>query len=188
MATHLYVSPETFKASTSVPDGLGDEDVERALAAASGAVEELAHRKFWLDPEPTTRTFTALTSRMMVVNDLASFTSVTSKGTAVTDVVGEPLNAPVDGKPFLWLVSPGHGFSTDHAAIEVTGRFGWPEVPDQVPQFVSIVAAKLLKRTREAPFGIVSPGLDGPAMRLGREDPDARMLLRPLVRHFPVVA
>lgn len=189
MPVHLYVTPAAFKASTQLPDGLGDDDVERALAAASGALEELAQRRFWLDPEDVTRTYTAQSSRMCQVDDLAFLTSVTSDGTALTDTVLEPLNAHADGKPYLWLVSRLHGFSCEHAAIEVTGRFGWPEVPAQAEQFVQIIAAKLVKRVREAPFGIVNPGgLEGAAVRLGREDPDAHLLVKRLVRFFPVVA
>lgn len=190
MTTVLYVPPGTFKASTQIPDGLGDEDVERALAAASAAVEEMCHRRFWLDPEDTTRTYTALSSRMVVVDDVATITSVTSAGTAIASYVAEPLNATVDGKPFKWLMSETVALSCERGAIAVTGRFGWPQVPVQVEQFVTIVAAKLLKRTREAPFGVISSGgLDSPAaIRLAREDPDAMLLIRPLTRSHPVVA
>jgi hypothetical protein len=189
MTTVLYVPPGTFKNSTSIPDGLGDEDVERALAAASGAVEEICKRRFWLDPEPVTRTYTATSRRMVVVDDVATITSVTSAGTAITGYVAEPQNADLDGKPFKWLMSDNVALSCERAAIAVTGRFGWPQVPDQVEQFVTIIAAKLLKRTREAPFGLVQAGgLDGQAARLAREDPDTMLLIQPLKRRHPVVA
>ncbi len=189
MTTVLYVPPGTFKASTQIPDGLGDEDVERALAAASAAVESLCSRRFWLDPEDVTRTYTATSRRLVRVDDVASVTTLTSDGTVIDDYVAEPLNAVLDGKPYLWLMSETTALSCERAAIEVTGRFGWPEVPSQVEQFVSIIAAKLLKRTREAPFGVINPGgIDAQAVRLAREDPDTLLLLKPLMRHHPVVA
>jgi hypothetical protein len=189
VAVHLYVTPSSFKASVSIPDGLGEDDVERALAAASGALEQITSRRFWLDPEDVTRTYTANSARMCLVDDLSFLTSVTSDGTAVTDTILEPLNANLDGKPYLWITSRGSGFSTDDARIEITGRFGWPEVPPQAEQFVQIIASKLLKRTREAPWGIVNTsGMEGAAVRLAREDPDASMLIRRLSRHIPVVA
>lgn len=189
MTTVLYVPPAAFKASVQIPDGLGDEDVERALAAASGAIEELCSRRFWLDPEDVTRVYTATSARMVVVDDVASITTVTSAGTAITTYVPEPLNATVDGKPYKWLMSETTALSCERGAIAVTGRFGWPQVPEQVEQFVHIIAAKLLKRTREAPFGLVQTGgLDGQATRLAREDPDTMLLIRPLMRHHPVVA
>lgn len=193
MTTVLYVTPGTFKATTQIPDGLGDEDVERALAAASGAVEGLCDRRFWLDPEDVTRTYTALSSRrMVVIDDLAVLTSVTSDGTAFTAFIKEPQNADVDGKPFTRLKvtrNSGSLLSCEEAGISVTGRFGWPEVPAQVEQFVSIVAGKLVKRSREAPFGIVgSGGLENMAMRLAREDPDTMLLISSLRRHHPVIA
>lgn len=189
MTSVLYVPPGAFKSSTSIPDGLGDEDVERALAAASGAVEKVCNRRFWLDPEDVTRKYTATSARMVVVDDVTSITSVTSAGIAITTYVPEPLNANVDGEPYKWLMSETTALSCERAAIEVTGRFGWPQVPDQVEQFVTIIAAKLVKRTREAPFGVINPGgIDAQAVRLAREDPDTMLLVKPLMRHFPVVA
>lgn len=189
MTTVLYVPPGTFKASTQIPDGLGDEDVERALAAASAAAEELCNRRFWLDPVDVTRVYTAVSSRMVSVDDVAFITSVTSDGVAVTDYLREPANANADGKPYLWLTARTSRLSCLTQGIAVTGRFGWPQVPAQVEQFVNIIAAKLLKRTREAPFGVINPGgIDSQAVRLGREDPDTLLLVKPLMRHFPVVA
>lgn len=189
MTTVLYVPPGTFKASTQIPDGLGDEDVERALATASAAVEELCNRRFWLDPVDTTRVYTARSSRMVSIDDVAVITSVTSDGTAVTDYLREPANAYADGKPYLWLTSHAPRFSCLNQGVAVTGRFGWPQVPVQVEQFVTIIAAKVVKRTREAPFGVLMQGgVDSQAVRLAREDPDAMLLIKPLMRHHPVVA
>jgi hypothetical protein len=188
---HLYVTPADFRNSVSLPDGLGEDDAERALAAASGAVQEMTSRRFWLDPEDVTRVYTAQTRRLCMVDDLAVLTSVEVDGAALdlANVLREPANANADGKPYLWLTSRTNVFTCDEQAIAVTGRFGWPEVPSQVEQFVHIVAAKLLKRTREAPFGVVNPsGLEGQAIRLAREDPDAMLLVRRLSRHVPVVA
>lgn len=190
MAVHLYVAPASFKASVTMPDGVADDDVERALAAASGAVEEMTQRRFWLDPEDVTRVYTAQSSRLCVIDDLTSLTGVTSDGTTVDvdAVLREPANAHLDDKPYLWLTSRTGVFSCVEQAIEVTGRFGWPEVPAQVEQFVQIVASKLVKRTREAPFGVVNhAGLEGQAIRLAREDPDTVTLIRRLSRHVPVV-
>lgn len=191
MTVHLYVTPSAFKASVSLPDGLGDDDVERALAAASGALEEMTHRRFWLDPEPVTRVYTAQSPRVCMVDDLADLDEVESDGTALdlASVLREPANANHDGKPYLWLTSRVDAFSCLAQGVSVTGRFGWPDVPPQVEQFVHIVAAKLTKRTREAPFGVVNTaGLEGQAMRLAAEDPDARLLVKRLARHMPVVA
>src|SRR5690348_2757630 len=148
----------------------------------------MTSRRFWLDPDDVTRTYTANSARMCAVDDLAFLTSVTSNGTAVDDSILEPLNAHADGKPYLWLTSRYDRFSCDPAAIEVTGRFGWPEVPIQAEQFVQIIASKLVKRTREAPFGMVNAGIEGAAVRLAREDPDCSLLVARLRRHFPVVA
>ena len=39
-----------------------------------------------------------------------------------------------------------------------------------------IIASRLLRRVREAPFGVISFGLEG-AMRIARTDPDVTALL-----------
>jgi hypothetical protein len=42
----------------------------------------------------------------------------------------------------------------------VTGQFGWSTSPEDIKAATSILAAKLFKRVREAPFGIVTVGID----------------------------
>jgi hypothetical protein len=62
-------------------------------------------------------------------------------------------------------------------SVRVTGQFGWSEVPEAVKSATVILATKLVRRAREAPFGVVSIGLDGGAMRIARTDPDVMFLL-----------
>lgn len=185
----LYVARQEFKASVSIPDTTTDADVDMALEAASRAIEKVTQRRFWLDAEDVTRSYTANTSRLVMVDDVASITEVTSDGTVVTDYTAEPLNSDLDQEPFLWLASDDGAFSVKRGAVKVTGRFGWPVIPGQVPEFVTIAASKLLKRAREAPWGVVTAGgIEGHAIRLARQDPDLQFLLGPLMRNHPVVA
>lgn len=187
----LYVPVDVFKDTTSIPDGLGEADAERALAAASRAVEELCQRRtFALDATETTRRYTATGTTVVAIDDVATITSVVSDGATLvadTDYVVEPLNAAADDRPYTMLLSEGGYFAAGAGKVQVTGRFGWPQVPPQVEQFVTTIAAKLLKRAREAPFGVVQSGLDGVAVRLAKTDPDAMLLIDPLIRHTPVV-
>ena len=51
----------------------------------------------------------------------------------------------------------------------------------------SILATKLFKRSREAPFGIITLGGDqGGAMRLSRTDPDLSLLIDGYTRSRPI--
>jgi hypothetical protein len=61
-------------------------------------------------------------------------------------------------------------------------------VPEDIKTATSILAAKLVRRVREAPFGIVTAGVDqGEAMRISRTDPDVYTLLQPYSRLAPFV-
>ena len=42
-----------------------------------------------------------------------------------------------------------------------------------------IIATQILRRPSEAPYGILATSLDGPAIRLGRFDPQVEALLSP---------
>ena len=101
----------------------------------------------------------------------------------------EPANAAADGWPSEWLrARPTSGASFPIGVprgIEVTGRFGWPAVPDDVRQAALILASRLLKGSREATFGIWSTGIDGTAMRIARVDPDVVGLIERFERKTP---
>jgi len=185
----LYVEPAAFKASTSIADSFADADVSAALTAASRAVEKVTQRRFWKDSTPATRTYTATSCRRVNIDDAAQINTVTASGAAITSFVAEPLNAAADGEPYLWLSSTLGVFPTIAGGVTVTGLFGWPAVPEQIPQMVTILASKFLKRSREAPFGVVNAGgIEGIAMQLAREDPDMQVLIKPLMRYSMWVA
>jgi hypothetical protein len=182
-----YVELEAFKASASVMSPVTDADVEVALDAASTAVDHVAHRiTFGKDATPTIRKFTARSSQRVTVDDIATITTVKVDGTTVTDYLPGPLNAPVNGRPYTALSSDNCVFtSAKTGGIEVTGLFGWPAVPAAVVQMVTIIAARLLKRSREAPFGVVNAGgIDGAAIQLARTDPELQLLIKPFTRQL----
>lgn len=181
----LYVSAAAFKESVSIPDSATDADVNMALTAASRAVEKVTRRKrFDKDSSPVTRTYTARSSCFVSIDDAVDIDSVTVAGGDVTDYVAEPLNANDDGHPYTWLSSDSGVFaSTRRGQVAVTGTFGWPAVPDEIPQMVTILASRLLMRTRQAPMGVITAGsIEGIAVRLARTDPEMQLLVEPLTR------
>ena len=100
-----------------------------------------------------------------------------------TDYNAEPLNAAANAQPWTKLcVHPRgrHFFPANFPrSVELTGKFGWLSVPSQVEQATTLLAHRLLKRARQAPFGISGLGLDGSVVRIMMSDPDVMMLLRP---------
>lgn len=179
----LYVNRDELKSAINLPEATADADINRALGASSRAVEKLTSRRYWQDAADVTHRYTALSTSLVVVDDLTSVTTLSSNGSeiAASDFYLEPANNIKYGEPYLWIESDG-AFSLGRQSIEIVGKFGWPEVPDQVKQIVIVTAVKMLKRTREAPWGIIETGFDGMALRIVREDPDMMLLIDALMR------
>src|SRR4029453_18221569 len=176
-----YVALAVFKASASVTDDATDADCTTALLAASRAVEACTNRRtFWKDAAPTTRTYTATSPGVVLIDDTTTVTALTVDGVALASTQWYPMpaNAVADGTPYTWIQRRYYGFPTTFNSIAVLGTYGWPAVPFEVTQMVTILAEKLLKRTREAPWGMVSVGgVEGSAMRLAQTDPDLALLI-----------
>lgn len=192
-----YVTQEEVKAAlTMTGTAYADQDIPRAIAAASRAVDGYCNRRFYLDTADVARVYRQRQS-VIFIEDLAptptpvvkwaaSPGNFTSTWVAGQDYDLQPLNASADGRPYTvlrtysWVAGPQ---SLPYANIQITGRWGWPTIPSQVPQATVILASKLLVRTRQAPFGIVTAGGDvGVAMRIASTDPDVRALLEDLGR------
>ena len=125
------------------------------------------------------------------IDDLTTFTSLTldfnGDGTYSTtwvkdtDFYLDPINAAADSYPYERVVikaQSGKLFPVWDNAVKVTGAFGWPSVPPQVTEYAGILAAQLLLRSRQAPFGVIMAGMElGASARISRFDPDFDRLL-----------
>jgi hypothetical protein len=198
--SNAYVELEQVKKSLELEGtSFADADLRTAVLAASRAIDQACDRRFWLDADANQiRYYTADSPNVVLVDDVVTLTSVLvdqdGDGTweetwvANTDYVAEPLNAAADSWPYTRLrvhPSRGAGWSPYPRGVKVTGKFGWAAVPAQITEATSILASKLLRRSREAPFGVVTVGIDaGAAMRIATMDPDVRFLISPYVKHL----
>lgn len=175
-----------------------DDDIERAITAASRAIDKHCRRRFYLDTDATqVRYFTPDSTAETPITDLVELTRVeidtssdgtfSTEWTENTDFVCEPLNAAADDEPYTLLSATGGSFPRRKRAVKVTGRFGWPEVPAPIVDAASIIAAKLVRRKREAPSGAPSGGFNNGdsthASLIVRKDPDVSSLLEPYVNY-----
>lgn len=192
-----YLTVNELKASLALTgETFPDADLQAAITAASRAIDNACNRRFWPDATSgETRDYTPWHDWRLEIDDLVELTSVQvdrdEDGTfeetwvLVDDFRLEPANASQDGWPWTLLVaraSTGGWPVGATQSVRVTGRFGWSAAPDAISEAAGIVAARLMRRTREAPFGIVSVGLDGGGVRIGRLDPDVAMLIDPYRR------
>lgn len=183
----LELSSETF----------ADADITVAITAASRAIEKLCRRRFWLDPDANqVRYYNATSHRVVRIDDLVTLTELaTGYGQDTFDVIWtentqfilEPMNAPSDGWPFTRIRAVYNHFPHQRRAVRVTGQFGWSTVPDEIVAATAMLATRLFRRAREAPFGIIGFALDAgttAATRIARQDPDVMGLIGPFIRQL----
>lgn len=202
VGAHLYVTPEDLKSRFGVSDTNDDYEILGAVRAASRRIESYCGmprgRGWWRDTAVTTRTFVACSgSRCLIPEGISTTTGLvvqTDGGgdgtyentlTSGTDYILQPYNALVDGWPYTEiLLADNYTFpihSSGRAGVQITARFGWPAVPDDVREAALILAHRLFKR-KESATGVVGFDGMGATVRLTRTDPDVAELLAPYVR------
>jgi hypothetical protein len=164
------------------------------LRASCRAIDEICGRRFYPDSDAAqVRYYSPDNYWTLYVDDIVTITTLkTDDGgdgtfentwTLNSDYIAEPLNAAANSQPWTKLcVHPSgtHFFPANFPrSVELTGKFGWSSVPAQVEEATTLLAHRLLKRARQAPFGISGLGLDGSVVRIMLSDPDVMMLLRP---------
>jgi len=191
-----YITAEELKATLELTGrNFADHDIPMAISAASRGIDNVTGRRFHADTADATRYYTPSNPYTVEIDDLFHLTSVkvdTTGGgvysttwTLNTMFALEPLNAEADGKPWERIrLNPNGGqrFYYYPRSVQVIGKFGWEEIPDEVRQAATIIASRLIGRARSSPHGVVALGMDGEAVRIARFDPDITFLLGDLTR------
>lgn len=192
--TNPYVTQAEIKATLSIAatETYADDDIARAVNAASRLIDEFCGQRFWRDAADATRVITATSTTRIDLRalPLASITSLKSDQNgdgayeytwAATDYYLRPLNAAADGLPYTYILrnpSSVNTFPTGEGAFQIVGQFGWPAVPAVVVEACRMQTVRFIKRTREAPLGVAGLAFDGGAVRImAKLDPDVEVLL-----------
>lgn len=194
-----YLTSAELKATLELTgETFADDDIALAITSASRAIDNICNRRFWLDADSSqVRYYTARHGRLLEIDDLVVLTSLLTDqdgdGTFETtwvensDFVLEPLNASADGEPSTAIRRRHLGSfylpRNVERGVQVTGQFGWPSVPSEVTSATGILAARLVARSREAPFGVIGFGMDSAnAVQIARTDPDVMLLINPYIK------
>ena len=170
-----------------------DTQIEEAVEAASRMIDGYCGRRFWQDGTVTAREYYADSPVCVEVDDISTVTGLIVKTdtdgdgtfettlTISTDFILSPLNAadrtPV--WPYEEIIVPSSSYylprlSNGRPGVQVTAKFGWPAVPDDVEQACRIQARELFK-SKDAVFGAVAlaesvgrtiPGMNRQALAL----------------------
>lgn len=168
--------------------------LERAINAASRAVDNHTGTQFYIGDTPTPKLFTTVLDGELLVDPFGSLTGlVVSSDDAgdrtytgnwpVTGFFPTPYNGPV------WTriaadKRGGRAFSTEYPT-QVTARWGYPSVPVEVEEATLLKAAGLFGR-KDSPYGVATYG-DFAAVRITRADPDVIELLHTYVLDVAMV-
>jgi hypothetical protein len=195
VATGDYITTAELKDTLEIASTFADPDIQRAITSASRAIDQTLNRSFATGPAGEQRFYTAiLDGQLVLTDDLVSVSALATDDTGdrtystawqPADYELGPPNAAATGAPFTNIRPSTKGnhpdaFPTTYDSVRVTGVFGWPTAPEQVKEATTIIATRLLLRSRQAPFGVVTAGVDGAAVRISRFDPDVALLLDPL--------
>jgi len=198
--TNCYASLTQTHAELGIDlsDTRDDSRLELAINAASRQIDAHTGRRFWQDGSVVAREFYADNSRICHVDDISTTTGLIVKvddadtgafGTTLTittNFILRPTNAAdmVPVWPYTEVVIVDAGISafpcssSGRPGVQITAKFGWPAVPDDVTRACLVQAVQLFK-AGDAVFGGIGFA-DGQLLRVRAGlNPIAQALLEP---------
>lgn len=174
-----YATLTQIKNYMSISDNTDNDLLEDLIESASRSIDRIANRRFYLDAAASARLYRAYSDVFVYVDDIGSTTDLVVKTdsngngtysktlTLNTDYILDPLTAPSLNRPYTqltmvsntetWPIFPGIMQNGLRPGVQITAKWGWPTVPDDVNMACLILTADLYKR-KDAPGGILGLG------------------------------
>lgn len=160
--TNGYITLAGLKTYLKIDDSVEDSLLEQIIESASRSIDRIANRRFYLDSTATARTYRPIGNLRVIVDDIGTTSGIILKTdpdangvyqttfTLNSDYIVEPTNALAKGRPITYLTIVGPtalSLPVNYwPQVEVTARWGWPTVPDDIEQATYILSADLYKR------------------------------------------
>jgi hypothetical protein len=196
--TNGYATLAEIKAYLSISDSTDNDLLESLVESASRSIDRIANRRFYADSSASARTYRAYSDVFVYVDDISSTTglvvAIDANGngsysktlTLNTDYILDPLTAASLGRPFtqltmvsnteMWPIFPGITQNGLRPGVQVTAKWGWPSVPDDISVACLTLTADLYKR-KDAPGGVLGLG-DLGAIRMSPVGRDVASVVR----------
>lgn len=193
-----YATLAEAKGFLSISDNVDDALLENMIEAASRSIDRIANRRFYLDTTASARRYRVSSPVILYTDDIGTTSSLVVQtdddGDGIfettlgldTDYIMDPLTALSLGRPFTQItivsttntfpIFPGLFQNGLRPGVQVTARFGWPSVPDDINQACLILTADLYKR-KDSPGGILGLG-DLGAIRMSPLGRDVTQIVR----------
>lgn len=196
--TNGYTTLNAMKSYLSISDDTDDTILETMVESASRSIDRIANRRFYLDANATSRQYRAYNDVFAYVDDIGTTSSLVvamdedgdgifeTTLTLNTDYILDPLTAPSLNRPYTqltmvnttytWPIFPGLFSNGLRPGVQVTARWGWPSVPDDIEMACQILTADLYKR-KDSPGGVLGLG-DLGAIRMSPLGRDVTAMVR----------
>jgi hypothetical protein len=193
-----YATLAEAKSFLSISDSVDDTLLENMIEAASRSIDRIANRRFYLDSTASARQYRVSSPVILYTDDIGTTTGLIVQTdddgdgtfettlTLNTDYIMDPLTALSLGRPFTQItvvsttntfpIFPGLFQNGLRPGVQVTAKFGWPSVPDDINQACLILTADLYKR-KDSPGGILGLG-DLGAIRMSPLGRDVTQIVR----------
>ena len=193
-----YATLAEAKGFLSITDSVDDTLLENMIESASRSIDRIANRRFYLDSTASAREYRVSSPVILYTDDIGTTTGLIVKTdddgdgtfettlTLNTDYIMDPLTALSLGRPFTQItivststtfpIFPGLFQNGLRPGVQVTAKFGWPSVPDDINQACLILTADLYKR-KDSPGGILGLG-DLGAIRMSPLGRDVTQIVR----------
>ena len=177
--TNGYCTLAQLQEETGVTAAAEASRMELAIGAASRQIDGHCDRRFWQDGSVVARQYWPDDSRTLFVDDISTTTGLivacddgdngtfSTTLTITTDFILLEPNAAdrVPAWPYtqVRIVNTSVSFPTYNSGrpgVQITAKFGWPAVPDDVTK-ACIVQAHQLWKAKDAVFGGLSFGDSG---------------------------
>lgn len=184
-----YATLAELKTQLRITNTADDTELQSKLTAASRRVDRDTGRRFYLDSGVSARAYPLTHDTKLIVDDFSTTTGLivqVGNGTSWSTVDASqyrvaPRNNIADGKA-AYLIE--RVFSCWPLGVypeaQITAKWGWPAIPDEIKAATLLVAARLFRR-KDSPEGIRGSN-DLGFVRLSRQDPDYDALIGPYVR------
>ena len=200
MAHAGYVSTADLKNYIGITGSGQDTNISNAVQSASRQIDRICQRRFWQDSTVQVRTFTPISNIFLEVPDISTTTGLivktdsTDNGTydttltINTDFIVTPTNPRLLGtgsgehEPFTQIrilnTRSSERFDPDIINnVQITAKFGFAIIPEDVKQATLIQALRLFKR-KDTPFNVFGNEQTGTVELFNKFDPDAMSLLK----------
>lgn len=184
-----YTTSANVKLALGITDSARDDLVDMAVAAAIKAIDNATHRTFLQTVTAAAREFSTRRrtrptrdGELLLVPDISTDTDLVVKvgdGTDFTTLDAsafelEPDDALDKGEPVTALLLI-YGSWQLNRRVQITAKWGWATVPDDITQAALIQACRYFRR-KDSPEGVAGSS-DWGLVTAPRLDPDVRAIV-----------